>query len=827
MNDAAPKIDIVPAQKKDSGQPLKFVSIRQRLMMWFLVLSLLPLCFVSWFNYNQTKNSLSEMAADNLEQSAELSVAYISNWFENRQLDVSNQAELNENVALLQTLQAGFEQSGKSLGDYIKSFDWQRRIDTVPNGLVELNRRYNYIYDLFLIDKRGNILYTVERESDWGTNIYNGVFSQTGFAKAIKKTLKSGQVQFSGMERYFPSDLAIAGFITAPILDESGDKAGVFAMQLRFDRLFSIFQATEATEATEASSLHHYIVGSDGYLRTPLRHNNWREVLARDVSTTTLSQYTQRRNDDSKNVSKVSNYLGPEGKAVLGQYQTVKIGDINWILVSEINAAEAFSDAAFAGKVAIILMIITAIVVAFVAALQAQHFIRPIARLAQASLLMAEGESQQKVRLSNKFNDEITQLSTAFNHMLTMRSNYEQALEQRGVETQAALDELSESSKQLELVIDSTDVGVWDWDMHTSTVSFNESWAKIMGYKLQELQPINIETWIAQTHPEDGDVLMEKLDKYCNGEIDSYSCEVRLRHKLGYWVWVRDSGKIVEWSEDGKPTRMIGTSLDINDHKVADAKLQQTMDDLTEKHRQLEQEEMIAKHVFENITASSNEVIPELVSWCEPMGSFSGDMILSSILEDGGLRVILCDFTGHGLPAALGAVPVSSIYAAVTSKNLPLEVLMGELNNKLNSLLPTGMFCCIAGIDLNATRTTAQIWNSGVPDVLLVSSTGAIRQRFPANHLPLGVMTYEQEEMQAYEVQLETGDNLYIYSDGLTEAENNQGDMFGQDRLELLLQCKANHEGRLENIKKSVRIFTDGAASTDDVSMIEIKTLVT
>ena len=88
-------------------------------------------------------------------------------------------------------------------------------------------------------------------------------------------------------------------------------------------------------------------------------------------------------------------------------------------------------------------------------------------------------------------------------------------------------------------------------------------------------------------------------------------------------------------------------------------------------------------------------------------------------------------------------------------------------------------------------------------------------------------MTYEQEEMQVYEVQLETGDNLYIYSDGLTEAENNQGDMFGQDRLELLLQCKANHEGRLESIKKSVRIFTDGAASTDDVSMIEIKTLVT
>jgi len=545
------------------------------------------------------------------------------------------------------------------------------------------------------------------------------------------------------------------------------------------------------------------------------------------VNTSQLSLYTQQKPDGSERLSNVSQYSGPEGESVIGEYQDIKIGDINWILVSEVNTDEALYDADFAGKVAMLLMIVTAIVVAFVSALQAQHFIRPIARLADASLLMAEGESQQQVIVSKKVNDEITQLATAFNHMLMMRSSYEQKLDQRELETQKVLGELSESSEQLELVVESTDVGVWDWHIQTGTVSFNERWAKIMGFNLQEFHPANIQTWIDQTHPEDGKMLMEKLEKYCNGEIASYSCEVRLKHKLGHWVWVRDSGKIVEWSEGGKPVRMIGTSLDINKQKRADEQLQKTMKDLLEKHSQLEQEEMIAKHVFENITATSNDVIPELSTWCEPMGSFSGDMILSSILANGGLRVILCDFTGHGLSAALGAVPVSSIYAAITAKELPLDVLMGELNNKLNSLLPTGIFCCIAGIDINAERTTAQIWNAGLPDVLVVGSDGGIRHRFPSNHLPLGVMTYDQEEMHVYDLRLEAGDNLYVHSDGLTEAENNEGEMFGQERFELLLQGETNHKGRLDEIKKSIRIFTDGAASTDDVSLIEIKTLVT
>lgn len=269
-----------------------------------------------------------------------------------------------------------------------------------------------------------------------------------------------------------------------------------------------------------------------------------------------------------------------------------------------------------------------------------------------------------------------------------------------------------------------------------------------------------------------------------------------------------------------------GIIRDITEWKAADEKLKVTLNELTEKQTLLEQEEQIARHVFENITASNNDTIPEIAFWNKPMTTFSGDMMLSAILPSGALRVILCDFTGHGLPAALGAVPVSSIHSAMAKKGLPLEILMDELNNKLNALLPTGIFCCITGVDLDANRTHAHIWNAGLPEVLLVTKTGKIKQRFKSNHLPLGVTSYEHDEKHCQEIHFETGDCIYMYSDGLTEAENNSGEMLGQAGFEQLLSCEKSEDGRLTKIKNKVGSFVEDAPATDDISLVEIKTLV-
>ncbi len=132
---------------------------------------------------------------------------------------------------------------------------------------------------------------------------------------------------------------------------------------------------------------------------------------------------------------------------------------------------------------------------------------------------------------------------------------------------------LKEREKQLELVLKSTGVGVWDWYVQTGEVSFNERWANIIGYKLQEILPANIETWLKYAHPDDLESSNAALKAHWEGKTDYYICESRMRHKNGHWVWVYDTGQVIEWEVDGRPKRMIGTHLDITEKKEFEARL--------------------------------------------------------------------------------------------------------------------------------------------------------------------------------------------------------------------------------------------------------------
>jgi hypothetical protein len=75
------------------------------------------------------------------------------------------------------------------------------------------------------------------------------------------------------------------------------------------------------------------------------------------------------------------------------------------------------------------------------------------------------------------------------------------------------------------------------------------------------------------------------------------------------------------------------------------------------------------------------------------MALFSGDVLLAAPTLSGGLQVMLGDFTGHGLPAAIGAIPVSDIFYAMTAKGFSIGDIVAELNQKLRTILPTGLFC--------------------------------------------------------------------------------------------------------------------------------------
>ncbi len=115
-----------------------------------------------------------------------------------------------------------------------------------------------------------------------------------------------------------------------------------------------------------------------------------------------------------------------------------------------------------------------------------------------------------------------------------------------------------------DLILSSTHLGLWDWNMQTGETAFDQRWAEIIGYTLAELQPVSIETWQKYAHPDDLDASDALIQQCVSGLRPYYDIEVRMRHRDGHWVWVRDRGQIVEWDADGKPVRMVGTHEDIS-----------------------------------------------------------------------------------------------------------------------------------------------------------------------------------------------------------------------------------------------------------------------
>lgn len=132
--------------------------------------------------------------------------------------------------------------------------------------------------------------------------------------------------------------------------------------------------------------------------------------------------------------------------------------------------------------------------------------------------------------------------------------------------------DLAQSEKQLQLVIDGSNDGFWDWNIGSGSVEFSRRWAEIMGYLPDEIE-YNLEFWDKSVHPDDKGYVYAEIDRHFQGKTDRYSSEHRVRCKDGSYVWILDRGRIVEWDNAGRPLRMVGTHSDINEKKIADQKL--------------------------------------------------------------------------------------------------------------------------------------------------------------------------------------------------------------------------------------------------------------
>lgn len=130
--------------------------------------------------------------------------------------------------------------------------------------------------------------------------------------------------------------------------------------------------------------------------------------------------------------------------------------------------------------------------------------------------------------------------------------------------------DLKRQEQRLADIIAGTNVGTWEWDLINDCMSYNDRWAEIIGYRLEEILPTTIAFWQKISHPEDYARARASLEAHFRGETEFYEAEVRMRHKDGHWVWVLDRGRVSARNATGKPLRMSGTHLDITKRKQAE-----------------------------------------------------------------------------------------------------------------------------------------------------------------------------------------------------------------------------------------------------------------
>lgn len=146
-----------------------------------------------------------------------------------------------------------------------------------------------------------------------------------------------------------------------------------------------------------------------------------------------------------------------------------------------------------------------------------------------------------------------------------------EALESKRVSDEKLLEE----QRRLANIIKATNVGTWEWNLKTDQTIFNERYANILGYTLEELMPTTSATWRDLTHPDDNLIALQKLDDHFSKKADYFEVEVRSKRKDGHWVWVLSRGCVMEFDADGRPLMMAGTMQDISDKKKKEDLVQQ------------------------------------------------------------------------------------------------------------------------------------------------------------------------------------------------------------------------------------------------------------
>ena len=158
------------------------------------------------------------------------------------------------------------------------------------------------------------------------------------------------------------------------------------------------------------------------------------------------------------------------------------------------------------------------------------------------------------------------------------------AVRLRGAGAGAVIAAGADGGQRWQFALDGSEDGLWDWEIARRRVYFSPAWKAQLGYAEDELLDDPIE-WEVRVHPDDREPTLAQLRRHLQGGDPQFNVVYRLRHRDGGWRWLLARGKVVAWSADGHPLRMVGTHRDVTEEREATLALERARAQTARFHR--------------------------------------------------------------------------------------------------------------------------------------------------------------------------------------------------------------------------------------------------
>lgn len=280
-----------------------------------------------------------------------------------------------------------------------------------------------------------------------------------------------------------------------------------------------------------------------------------------------------------------------------------------------------------------------------------------------------------------------------------------------------------------------------------------------------------------------------------------------------------DAGPV--YDDSGELIAVVETLHDLTEKKLAEARVQEQARLLQRHFEENEREAELARAILDHQIRSDLLAASGVRHFVNPASHFSGDLILAARAPTGRLYAILADATGHGLSAAVSVLPMVQEFYRMVEIAMPLAGIVESINFLLANSLPVGRFVAAAIISVDERSHQGEVWVGGVPDVLLLDQAGQLLRRFSSRNLPLGVTRLSGMTGGSERFTWDARSRLVVLSDGVVEATNPSGDLFGMDRL-LACLAAAPFDDVTTQVRETLASFLHGQPAHDDMSLLTV-----